>query len=91
MSVLETFLYDPLCEWSKGSKKALSPESSKEPESENEMAVKTLKAIDRKLRGFTSHKFGFPLSTEGQVSELINQATNMDNLSKMYIGWAAFM
>ena len=88
MSVLETFLYDPLCEW--------TPSKSNNHgsgEIENEMAVKTLKTIEGKLKGYTqsSQKFGFPLSTPGQVSELIKQATNVENLCRMYIGWAPFM
>jgi serine/threonine-protein kinase ATR len=91
MSVLETFLYDPLCEWSKGRRNSqLSPEGG---EAENELALRSLKSIDRKLRGYTlsAQKAGFPLSNEGQVNELIQQATNLENLSRMYIGWAAFM
>ena len=86
MSVLETFVYDPLCEWSSKSHHISG-------DSENEMAVKTLKTIEGKLKGYTqsSQKFGFPLSTQGQVSELISQATSLENLCRMYIGWAPFM
>ncbi|KAH8403296.1 hypothetical protein KR222_009973 [Zaprionus bogoriensis] len=32
-----------------------------------------------------------PLSTEGQVNFLINEATKVDNLAVMYIGWGAFL
>ncbi|XP_017860221.1 PREDICTED: serine/threonine-protein kinase ATR [Drosophila arizonae] len=32
-----------------------------------------------------------PLSTEGQVNFLINEATKVDNLAAMYIGWGAFL
>jgi len=32
-----------------------------------------------------------PLSTEGQVNFLINEATKVDNLASMYIGWGAFL
>lgn len=86
MSVLETFVYDPLCEWSSKSHQGSG-------DTENEMAVKTLKTIESKLKGYTqsSQKFGFPLSAQGQVSELISQATSLENLSRMYIGWAPFM
>ncbi|XP_016978995.2 serine/threonine-protein kinase ATR [Drosophila rhopaloa] len=32
-----------------------------------------------------------PLSPEGQVNFLINEATKVDNLAVMYIGWGAFL
>ncbi|KAL1916083.1 uncharacterized protein VTP21DRAFT_6087 [Calcarisporiella thermophila] len=82
MSVLETFMHDPLCEWSK--KKANSS-----GEVENEQAKKTLTTIERKLLG--EAKEGPALSIEGQVQELIRQATDPLNLYQMYIGWAAYM
>ncbi|KAI9005259.1 hypothetical protein BC832DRAFT_531539 [Gaertneriomyces semiglobifer] len=78
MSVLETFLYDPLCEWSnKASKKGSSADP--QGEVENEQAVKTLHAIDRKLQGYM-------LSVEGQVHQLIQEATDESRLAAMYIG-----
>ncbi|ORX89906.1 hypothetical protein K493DRAFT_288711 [Basidiobolus meristosporus CBS 931.73] len=84
MCVLETFIHDPLCEWSK--KKQSSMTSG---EVENEHAVRSLQTIDQKLQGLV--QAGFPLSIEGQVDELIRQATDAGNLFKMYIGWAAYM
>lgn len=56
---------------------------------ENEKALKCLSTIEGKLTG--KLKLGLPLSCEGQVHELILQATNDDNLAEMYIGWAAYM
>jgi serine/threonine-protein kinase ATR len=91
MSVLETFLHDPLCEWTK--RKNTSTTRDETGEAENEMAVRYLKVIDKKLVGFTqaSLKIGLPLNVEGQVSELIQQATDPENLSRMYIGWAPYL
>jgi serine/threonine-protein kinase ATR len=85
MSVLETFIHDPLCEWNK--KRA----SEKSGEIENELALKNLMTIERKLQGIQFQNTNMPLSVEGQVHELIKQATSIDNLSVMYIGWAAYM
>lgn len=34
---------------------------------------------------------GIPLSTEGQVNFLINEATDIDNLAAMYVGWGAYL
>lgn len=85
MSVLETFIHDPLCEWSKVSKKASAASSA--PRS-NQQAVRKLDAIDKKLMGFMDGKV---LSVEAHVHELISQASDPKRLAKMYIGWAAYL
>ncbi|KAJ3291727.1 serine/threonine-protein kinase M1 [Borealophlyctis nickersoniae] len=89
MSVLETFLYDPLCEWSKpprqGSNAQGAPPAVATGEQENQQAVKSLETINRKLQGYFD-RFNLPLSIEGQAQELIDQATDPKNLSQMYIG-----
>jgi serine/threonine-protein kinase ATR len=84
MSVLETFLHDPLCEWSKHKNSKITIDG------ENAMAVKTLKTIDKKLRGFAQQTL-LSLSVAGQVDELISMATDPINLAQMYIGWAPFL
>ena len=85
MSVLETFLHDPLCEWG----------GNKENQIENPVAVKSLIVIDKKLQGYVSSsssvESSLPLSVPGQVNLLINQATSLENLSRMYIGWAPYL
>ena len=83
MSVLESFIHDPLVEWSKGKRQ------SKNGEVENDKAVKILNDISIRLQGLV--KFGLPLSIEGQVHDLIDSATSVDNLSEMYIGWASYL
>ncbi|KAJ3333865.1 hypothetical protein HDU76_002191 [Blyttiomyces sp. JEL0837] len=88
MAVLETFIYDPLCEWSKKSAASLSHKSlakDQTGEIENEEAVKHLRTVDYKLKGII--KDGLPLGVEGQVKELIAEATDVRNLACMYIGW----
>jgi serine/threonine-protein kinase ATR len=88
MSVLETFLHDPLCEWNRNNKKLTDAE-------DNPKAVKSLLAIDKKLQGYVSSsssvESSLPLSVPGQVNLLINQATSLENLSRMYIGWAPYL
>jgi len=83
LSVLRTFVYDPLVEWS-------SAKSAKTAENENSDALKVMGKIDDRLRGRTKHK-GVPLSVEGHVQKLIADATSTSNLSQMYIGWAAYL
>ncbi|KAJ5622049.1 hypothetical protein N7528_005281 [Penicillium herquei] len=48
-----------------------------------------LEDVRNKLRGFMS-KQPIALSVDGQVDELIMQATDKKNLAAMYIGWCAF-
>jgi len=81
ISVLETFIYDPLVEWSK-----TKPPSG---EVENDSAVTTVKKIEKRLLGYP--EVGLPLSVEGQVHQQIQEATSLNNLSEMYIGWAPWL
>lgn len=80
---LETFVHDPLVEWSK-SKKSVNQTS----DITNEQAQKILKIVERKLNGYIEAE---NFSCEGQVEKLINHAVDKKNLSEMYIGWSAFL
>ncbi|KAJ2908041.1 serine/threonine-protein kinase M1 [Coemansia aciculifera] len=91
MSVLESFLHDPLVEWSKRSTRQ-SSRALKEGVAgaqPNEQATRCLYTIKRKLQGVIQG--AVPLSVEGQVDELIREATDPTRLFHMYIGWAAYM
>ena len=72
LTILETFLHDPLCEWK--SRKGIVRESGETH----------LNVIDKKLSGRMS--VGLPMGVEGQVDELIEQARDISNLARMYIG-----
>ena len=53
-----------------------------------------MSAIEHRLCGemrTKSRGLNLPLSVEGQVNALIEEATSVDNLCQMYIGWAAYM
>ncbi|KAJ3201378.1 hypothetical protein HDU82_008154 [Entophlyctis luteolus] len=97
LAVLETFIHDPLCEWDKRSAPQARGSNAKSfgllkdlaAEVDNEEAVKHLSKIEVKLKGMA--KQGLPLSIEGQVQELIAEATDPKNLSVMYVGWAPFL
>ncbi|XP_076813089.1 serine/threonine-protein kinase ATR-like isoform X2 [Clavelina lepadiformis] len=88
MSVLKTFIYDPLVEWSKRTRGA-SGSGSKEILTEK--ALNCVNNIDKRLRGIVAKNKGLPLSIEGHVHYLIQEATNEEHLCQMYIGWAPFM
>ncbi|KAK6532224.1 serine/threonine-protein kinase M1 [Arthrobotrys megalospora] len=84
MTVVETFLHDPLVEWL-AVKKRRTTNPSKAPDNPKDV----LESIENKLRGLHAGD-PVPLSVEGQVQELIQQAVNTDNLVQMYIGWCAY-
>ena len=93
MSVLKTFIYDPLVEWSKPPKGRNSA-AAESGEIRNEKAQTHVNNIEDRLRGILKSKTkprGLPLSVEGHVSHLIKEATDENNLCQMYIGWAAYM
>ncbi|KAJ3219045.1 hypothetical protein HK099_004838 [Clydaea vesicula] len=101
MSVLETFLHDPLCEWSKvkgNGRNSINGQGNNVGKSEkNEQALKKLKRINEKLIGhvyffkekqknaYSNSGNGVAFSVEAQVHELICQATSLKNLSEMYV------
>lgn len=86
LSVLNTFLYDPLVEWKKEARRQSSGETT------NELALKILKNVEHRLTGYmSSTMIHLPLSIEGQVHQLIKESTDLENLARMYIGWAAYM
>ena len=88
MTVLETFLHDPLCEWSKHKRAGVPREEASNQE--NEKAARILSIISTKLQGHFSVA-GLPLSVEGHVLELLSQATSASNLCQMYIGWMPYL
>ncbi|KAJ2851932.1 hypothetical protein IWW36_000705 [Coemansia brasiliensis] len=91
MSVLESFLHDPLVEWSKRNTRANKRASAiiAADGQPNAQATRCLESIRKKLEGNPLNMI--PLSVEGQVDMLIKEATDLENLSSMYIGWAPFM
>ena len=81
MTILETFLYDPTTDFIGKKKKVVSivPDT---PEG-------VLESVRNKVRGLLPME-SVPLSVEGYVQALIQQATDPFKLASMYIGWCAF-
>lgn len=77
MSILETFIHDPLVEWTKSHK-------SSGVEVQNPHAQRAISSIEARLRGVV---VGVPLPVEGQARRLISDAVSLENLGKMYIWW----
>eukprot|EP00126_Sphaerothecum_destruens_P012111 Sdes_comp20982_c0_seq10m19359 len=82
MSVLKPFIHDPLLDWTKSQKH----NSATEPERQ---AAKVVSDIEKRLKG--KQKNSLPISIEGQVHGLIQEATNIDNLCRMYVGWGPYL
>ncbi|XP_058457566.1 serine/threonine-protein kinase ATR isoform X2 [Malaya genurostris] len=88
MSVLKPFVYDPLVSWNKITKHDGTTERT------DPQAMNNVKHIEERLKGFVKIHGAtsqMPLSVEGQINHLISEATSLDNLAQMYIGWAGYM
>ncbi|KAL8172264.1 hypothetical protein V2J09_024068 [Rumex salicifolius] len=83
MSVLETFIHDPLVEWTKSHK-------SSGVEVQNPHAQRAISNIEARLQGVVvgvAAAPSLPLAVEGQARRLITEAVSHKNLGKMYIWW----
>ncbi|KAJ7409859.1 hypothetical protein WISP_111676 [Willisornis vidua] len=94
MSVLKTFLHDPLVEWSKPVKGNTKAQVNETGEVVNEKAKTHVLDIEQRLQGVikTRNRIkGLPLSIEGHVHYLIQEASDDNLLCQMYMGWAPYM
>ncbi|PHH65261.1 hypothetical protein CDD81_3120 [Ophiocordyceps australis] len=82
MTILEAFIYDPTLDLQRDKRAARTSTLQLQPQA-------VLDSIKRKVRGLLPDE-SIPLSIEGQVDELIKQATDARNLTAMYIGWCPF-
>ncbi|KAM3870953.1 serine/threonine-protein kinase ATR [Diretmus argenteus] len=94
MSVLKTFLHDPLVEWSKQAKGPSKTQASETGEIVNEKAKTHVCDIEQRLQGVIKSRnkvLGLPLSIEGHVHYLIQEGTDDNLLCQMYLGWGAYL
>ncbi|XP_030556756.1 serine/threonine-protein kinase ATR [Drosophila novamexicana] len=91
MSMLRPFVYDL------GVQSRLTATASSKTKNGAELTdpkvTNDVQRIAERLQGHVKRQQAnsIPLSTEGQVNFLINEATKVDNLASMYIGWGAFL
>ncbi|XP_049291273.1 serine/threonine-protein kinase ATR [Anopheles funestus] len=97
MSVLKPFVYDPMVSWRKiGNANIGQGEPNSRDchlERTDPQAMHNVLNIEERLKGYVKIKgklSHMPLSIEGQVDHLIKEATDIDNLAQMYIGWSAY-
>ncbi|XP_048190897.1 serine/threonine-protein kinase ATR isoform X2 [Perognathus longimembris pacificus] len=94
MSVLKTFIHDPLVEWSKPPKGFSKGSLNETGEVVNEKAKTHVLDIEQRLQGIIKNRnrvTGLPLSIEGHVHYLIQEATDKNLLCQMYLGWTPYM
>ncbi|KAL2098334.1 hypothetical protein ACEWY4_007541 [Coilia grayii] len=94
MSVLKTFLHDPLVEWSKPAKGLAKTQVNESGEILNEKAKTHVLDIEQRLQGVIKNRnkvMGLPLSIEGHVHYLIQEATDENRLCQMYLGWGPYL
>lgn len=76
MSVLHSFVHDPLVEW----------------EGKTGPRISAMNRIRARLSGqISDDNIELPLSVPGQVHQLIEDATSPQNLAKMYVGWQPWL
>uniref|UniRef100_W8C8V5 Serine/threonine-protein kinase ATR n=1 Tax=Ceratitis capitata TaxID=7213 RepID=W8C8V5_CERCA len=88
MSVLRPFVYDLVA-----LNRSFSGKSKPSLEQTDPKALMDVRRIEERLQGYVkrTQANSMPLSTEGQVNFLIAEATNIDNLAAMYIGWGPYL
>ena len=97
MTSAETFLYDPLVDWSAapgGSKSGGGGQGGSVAEIENPAAKDALLTIQGRLSGTllgVLSQPSLPLSCEGHAQRLISEATDKEKLGSMYIWWQAWL
>ncbi|MEW5302991.1 MAG: hypothetical protein WDW36_005724 [Sanguina aurantia] len=92
MTCAETFLHDPLVDWAE-KKGAAKASVVSEAEQDNPMAKDALAVMDGRLSGSllgVLSQPSVPLSCEGHAHRLITDATDRENLGRMYIWWMAW-
>ena len=96
MSVLETFVHDPLVEWSKGVKAGGGRGGGgggRDETAEAERGKEALEKIKSRLEGVVvgvGSAPSLPLSPQGQARRLIEEATTRKSLGAMYIWWMSW-
>ncbi|KAK7033561.1 hypothetical protein VNI00_012785 [Paramarasmius palmivorus] len=93
MSVLDAFIHDPLVDFEEEKRKKHNYKASVDLK---KFAKEALLPIEKKLKGLSStvskekHLYDKEISTSNLVQMLIQEATDLRNLAKMYPGWCSW-
>lgn len=100
MGVLNLFLHDPLIDWTPKESRRQQNRNPAGPADWKPQAEQQLGKIRRRLDGYfddpaetrrAREESAAPLNVQGQVRELIKNATSPDNLGNMYIWWMPWL
>lgn len=101
MGLLQAIVNDPFIEWTNskaagGSKfgggKRKTPTGAED--AANRQAVAAMASVQGKLQGVIAGGKLTPcrqMTVQAQVDYLLNECQDIDNLSRMYIGWLSFL
>ncbi|KAK2581050.1 hypothetical protein KPH14_006093 [Odynerus spinipes] len=97
ITLLQVLLYDPLFTWAITPEKAYTFQTGKAAVTSQDVEVhsktnitaeRALLRIEQKLQGIEE---GLVFSVPGQVEQLIQQARDPSNLSRLYCGWQPYL
>ncbi|EDQ91704.1 uncharacterized protein MONBRDRAFT_14645 [Monosiga brevicollis MX1] len=92
INVLEMMLYAPLLEWDRHDNHGGKTKHQFWNELHSTEGQRVIETVRLKLQGQMGDSTRLiPMSIEGQVDELIQEATDPKRLALMYIGWAPYM
>jgi ataxia telangiectasia mutated family protein len=105
LTILDVVIHDPFYKWRLSPKQVrqrqheipiqgdhvpISDEIGEQRTFERDAAHRTIIRMKNKLQGY-DESAGEGLSVEGQVEILINDAQNLENLCKIFPGWAPWL
>jgi phosphatidylinositol kinase/protein kinase (PI-3 family) len=98
VGLLQAIVSDPFIEWTKSSapkigRNRLKPSGGGEDEA-NPRALAAMMSVQGKLQGVLAGGKLTPcrqMTVAAQVDYLLNECQDIDNLSRMYIGWLPFL
>lgn len=100
MGLLQAIVNDPFIEWTNskapgGAKVANAKRKTPPPEdAAKKQAVAAMASVQGKLKGVIAGGKLTPcrqMTVPAQVDFLLNECLDIDNLSRMYIGWLPFL
>lgn len=93
LTILSAIVSDPLYKWTLDSNTTDEKDDPDQQQQQhnNAEAAQAIARIDEKLKGYEDGTDGEQQSVESQVALLVHQAQDVENLSHMFVGWAAYI
>lgn len=88
LAIVDVLLHDPLASWKETSSKKAAAQGFEAEDGCSPDAKLVRRSVQDRLDGWDR---GEMLGVEGQVKQLIRDATSVENLSSLFCGWAAWL